>query len=413
MMLALLIYCYANGRFSSRRIEQATHRDVTVRYLCADTHPDHDTIATFRRENDTAVKECFVRVLELAIELKLLKVGTVSVDGTTMKASASKNRNVRYDRAGELIEQLKGEVQGLLVKAEQADQADVDTAGSLPPELARHDALKAKLEAARRQIEERAKKKAEAGQAEYERKVRERDARVGSSKGKEIPAPDATPRPEEQENLTDTDSRLMRHNKRSAYEQAYNAQAVVDAGGSQLVLSARVSQCASDRNELVADIRGIPARVGIPSTVLADNGYLCEAQVRELEGDGAQPAMNILVSAHAEAKQLRRKHDFRPVPTEGKPAPVVRSEFVKEMQEKMERVENRALYKLRKETVEPVFGIVKKWLGFTQFFLRGLDKVSVEWNLVTLAYNVKRLWRLCNPTARTIDSRGQTSACVT
>lgn len=413
MMLALLVYCYANGVFSSRRIERATYQNVAVRYLCADTHPDHDTIATFRRMNFDAVSECFVRVLELARELNLLKVGTVSVDGTTIKASASKNRNVRYDRAGELIEQLKGEVRELLGKAERADHADVDKAGSLPQELAHRQALQAKLEAARRRIEDRAKKKAEASQAEYERKVRERDARSGSSKGKRIPAPDATPRPKEQENLTDTDSRLMRHNKRSAYEQAYNVQAVVDADGSQLVVGARVSQCASDRNELVADVRSIPARVGTPGEVLADNGYLCEAQVRELEGKGEQPAMNVLVSAHAEAKQLRRKHDFRPASPEGKLAPEVRSEFVKEMIGKMERPENRARYKLRKQTVEPVFGIVKKWIGFTQFFLRGLAKVSGEWSLVTLAYNVKRLWRLRNPKARETDMWAQTAACVT
>lgn len=396
MMLSLLVYCYANGIFSSRRIERATYRDVAVRYLTGDTHPDHDTIAAFRRENFDAVAACFVRVLEMAQELKLLRVGRVSVDGTTLRANASKNRNVRYDRAGELVEQLELEVRDLMEQAERADRDESDDGQKLPEELSRHQALKEKLEAARHRIEERAKKKAQAEQAEYERKAREREEREGSAKGRHILPPDPTPAPEEQENLTDPDSRLMRHNKKSAYEQAYNGQATVDADGSQLVLSAHLSQCASDRNELVRGVRGIPPVLGRPDAALADNGYLNEEQVRALEGDGDVPEINVLVSAHAEAKQLRRKHDFRPKPTEEKEPPAIRSEFVREMKEKMEREENRAAYRLRKQTVEPVFGTIKKWMGFTQFQLRGLEKAQGEWRLVTLAYNVKRLWNMKN-----------------
>ena len=400
MMLALLIYCYANGIFSSRRIEKATYRDIAVRYLTADTHPDHDSIATFRRENFEAVARCFVHVLELAQELKLLKVGKVSVDGTTLKANASKNRNVRYDRAGELVEQLGLEVKGLLEQAEHTDREETGEGQQLPAELARRETLKTKLEAARKRIVERAKKKAVGEQEDYERKVREREERAGSAQGRHIHKPDPTPEPTEQENLTDPDSRLMRHNKRSAYEQAYNAQATVDADGSQLVLSTHISQCASDRNELVENVIGIPASLGQPHTVLADNGYLNETQVRDLEGDEDEPAMNVLVSVHAEAKQLRRRHDFRPRPVEDKQAPEIRSEFVLEMKEKMEREENRQAYRKRKQTVEPVFGTIKKWMGFSQFLLRGLNKVRGEWQLVTLAYNFKRLWNLmCAPKA--------------
>jgi len=394
MMLALLIYCYANGVFSSRRIERATHRDIAVRYLTGDTHPDHDTIAAFRRENFELVSACFVHVLELARELKLLKVGMVSVDGTKLKANASKNRNVRYDRAGQLVEQLDREVRNLLEQAERTDQRDEADGQRLPDEIARRTDLKSKLEAARKRIEARAKAKAESEQADYERKVKEREEREGSAKGCHIKPPDEKPRDEEQENLTDPDSRLMRKSKRSGYEQAYNAQAAVDADGSQLVLSARVSQCASDRNELTATVNAITGLVGTPITVLADNGYLNEKEVRALEGDGEVPAMQILVSVHAEAKQLRRKHDFRPLPTETKEPPQIRSEFVLEMKAKMEHDEARRKYRLRKQTVEPVFGTMKKWMGFTQFHLRGLEKVQGEWTLLALAYNVKRLWSM-------------------
>lgn len=195
MMLSLLIYCYANGIFSSRRIERATHRDIAVRYLTADTHPDHDTICAFRRENFDAVAACFVHVLELAQEMKLLAVGTVSVDGTTLKANANKNRSVRYDRAGELVEQLDMEVRGLMEQAERVDQSEQSEGQSLPKELARREKLKGKLEAARKRIEARAKQKAQNEQAEYERKVKAREERKGRAKGCKIKKPDPTPKP--------------------------------------------------------------------------------------------------------------------------------------------------------------------------------------------------------------------------
>jgi len=398
MMLSLLIYCYANGVFSSRRIERATYRDIAVRFLTGDTHPDHDTIAKFRRENFEAVAGCFVHVLELARELKLLRMGTVSVDGTTLKANANKSRSIRYDRAGELVEQLDLEVRALLDRAERSDERAERDGQSLPEELARRETLKGQLEQARRNIEARAKRKAEAEQAEYERKVKAREKRKGRAKGGHIKKPDPRPQATDQDNLTDPDSRLMRHNKRSPYEQAYNAQAVVDADGSQLVLSAHVSQCASDRNELVAAVQGIPESLGTPDTALADNGYLNEEQVRTLEGEEDEPKMNVLVSVHAEAKQLRRTHDFRPRPTETKDPRQINSEFILAMKAKMERDESRERYRLRKQTVEPVFGTIKKWMGFTQFLLRGYEKVTGEWQLVTLAYNMKRLWRMqCAP----------------
>ena len=370
MMLSLLIYCYANGIFSSRRIERATHRDIAVRYLTGDTHPDHDTSCTVRRENFDAGAACFVHVLEWARELKLLTVGTVSVDGTKMRANANKTRSIRYDRAGELIEQLELEVRELMEQAEQTDQSEQADGQSLPDELARREALNAKLEAARKRLEDRAQKKADSEQAEYERKVKAREARNG--KGSPIKKPDPTPKPSDQDNLTDPDSRLMCKNKSSGFDQDYNAQAAVAA------------------------IKGIPDSVGQPETVLADNVYLNEAQVRALEGDGEEPKMNVLVSVHAEAKQLRRKHDFRPKPGAEKPPPKISSEFVLEMKEKMEQDASREKYRLRKQSVEPVFGTIKKWLGFTQFSLRGHENVDGEWKLVTLAFNLKRMCKMLN-----------------
>ena len=297
MMLALLIYCYANGIFSSRRIERATHRDIGVRCVAANRHPDHDTIARFRRENFDAVSESFLQVLLLAKELKLLRVGLVSVDGSKFKANASKHRSVTYERAGGLIAQLEGEIAALLSRAEAADMAGEEDPQALPKEIARRAALRDKLDAARRHLEAQAEARAAAERAAWEAKVAAREKRRGRAKGKHPKPPAETPAADAQSNLSDPDSRLMR--------QAYNAQAAVDAGGSQLIVSARIGQCASDRNDLVADIAAIPAVLGRPETVLADNGYANGAEVAALEASGIE----VLVSTAAEGR--RRTHDFR------------------------------------------------------------------------------------------------------
>ena len=388
MMLALLIYCYANGIFGSRRIERATYRDVGVRFVSANTHPDHDTICAFRRENGAAFAECFLKVLELARELKLLKVGTISVDGTKIDANASTYRSVRYDRACALREQLQGEIAGLMKQAESADASGETDPQTLPAEIARREALKAHLDAACARLEAEAKARAQAERADYERRkaAHETDGRNGG--GKPPSPPSTTPAPERQSNLTDPDSRLMRKNKRSAYRQSYNAQAAVDADGSQLVLAARVSQSASDANELVATVDAIPAPLGMASCVLADTGYANGGEVATLEARGTE----VLVATPGRAK--RRPHDFRPVPAQENPVAEPKAPWLKAMKAKLEGAAARAKYKLRKQTVEPVFGIIKSVLGFRQFRLRSLAKVELEWQLVTLAYNAKRLHSL-------------------
>ena len=377
VMLALLIYCYANGIFSSRRIERATYRDIGVRYVTANTHPDHDTICKFRRENRAAVEAGFVEVLLLAKELKLLKVGRVSVDGTKVKANASKRRSIRYDRAVQLRGQLREEVRDLLGKAERADSKDEADPQQLPKELARREQLASQLDAACKRLERQAKAQAEADRAEYERKMAARDAREGRAKGRRIKPPPDTPKESTQVNLTDADSGLMRKNQRSEYQQAYNAQAVVDADGSRLVLGARVSRCASDRNELVADVDTVPEAVGAPARVLADNGYATEAEVETLTGR----EIDVLVAVGTEDR--RRQHDFRPLPDPAASEPKSpKAPWLVAMQEKLSQADNRASYRLRQQTVEPVFGIMKQVLGFWQFLLRGHAKVTGEWQLL-------------------------------
>ena len=387
MMLALMIYCYANGIFASRRIERATHRDIGVRFVAANSHPDHDTIATFRRENFAAVGEGFLQVLLLAKELKLLKVGLVSVDGSKFKASASRHRSVTYRRAGELVDQLKLEIAALMARAEAADDGGEADPQALPKEIARREALRDHLDAARRRLEAQAKARAAAERPAYEAKVAAREARTGRAKGKRPRPPDEAPRPDAQSNLSDPDSRLMRKSKQHEYRQAYNAQAVVDAAGSQLILGARISQCASDRNELVADIKAVPAALGRPETVLADNGYAKGGEVESL----AEAGIETLVATATRGRQ--RTHDFRPAKAQAPPKEP-KADWLRAMAAKLASEEGRALYRLRQQTVEPVFGIIKAVLGFTEFSLRGLDKVAGEWDLVALAYNCKRLHKL-------------------
>ena len=247
-MLALLIYSYANGIFSSRRIERATWRDIAVRFVAANLHPDHDTIAVFRRLNKAAFEAAFLQVLLLARESGLLRLGTVSIDGTKIDANASKIRSVRYDRAKALRAKLTADIAALTAQAEAADATDHDPQ-ALPAELARREALKAKLDAACDRLEAEARAEAEAARPAYEAKKAAYDAKKGR-RGRPPKPPDDAPPPERQSNLTDPDSALMRRSDAHEYRQAYNAQAVVCADGAQLILATKSGRDHSRRTEL-------------------------------------------------------------------------------------------------------------------------------------------------------------------
>jgi len=393
MMLALVIYCYANGIFSSRRIERATYRDLGVRFLTGDTHPDHDTICSFRRQNEKLIAKFFVRVLELARELKLLQVGTISVDGTRLKANASKHRGVNYQRSGQLIKQLEEDVKELLHKAERADsQGEMDPA-RLPEEIAKRQELKAKLEAARQQLEERHRQEFAAEVAQYEKKKQnwENNDRRGHE-----PKPPASsgPDPKSQSNLSDPDSRIMRKSKNEAFAQAYNAQLAVDADGSQLVLGAYVSQISADNNELKPMVEAVSQNLGQkPQAVLADRGYINGPIIEQIQAQGIEA----YVALSAEAYE-RRPYDLRSEEKRRENPRQYSAPVLVAMEQKLRTPEGRRRYLRRQASVEPVVGIIKRVLGFEQFSLRGLQKVALEWNLACVAYNLKRLHKLLNPT---------------
>lgn len=361
MMLALLIYCYATGIFSSRRIERATHRDVSVRFIAANSHPDHDTIATFRRRNGAAFAAAFEQVLLLASEAGLLKVGTVSVDGTKIDANASKIKSIRYDRIQALRRKLAEDIAGMMAEAERADNSPEDDGLSLPEDIARCEVLKAKLDAAAKRLEAAA--------------ARDHD-------DDDTPPP---PPAEKQTNLTDPDSALMRKSARHEYRQAYNGQAAVDADGSMLVLASDVLGTSNDRAGLEELLDRMAASPGLPKTLLADAGYAGEEVVEALQKHCIEPLIAI---ARQEAE---RPYDFRPPPPKTKPPRTITAPWRLEMVEKLKTEPARSEYRKRKHSVEPVFGIIKSAIGFTRFSLRGIEKVKSEWTLMTLAYNCKRL----------------------
>lgn len=395
MMLALLIYSYANGIFSSRKIEDATHHHVAFRYLTGNTHPDHDTICKFRRENFEAFNQAFVSVLELAKELQLLKLGTVALDGTHIKANASIDKNITYERAMEVRRQLEQDVAELLEQAEKADQGD-ESEHKLPKEIARREKLIRKMDQAIDNLKQRAESRDEKAQAKYEAKLRERqlkEEQTGKKPGGRPPQPPKTgpENSKEQSNLTDADARLMRKNKRSGFTQSYNAQVAVDADGSQLIVGQHVSQSASDSAELENGINSIPEKVGRPDSGLADAGYVDAEAIERIEKD---QGIEMYVSVHREDAHSERTYDYRPKEQTERPKKKVKDPRLIAMREKLQTDAGKELYAKRNHTVETAFGIIKAVMGFRGFLLRGIDKVSGEWSLVSLSYNVRRLHRM-------------------
>jgi transposase len=397
MMLALLIYCYATGRFGSRTIEAASYSDVAVRYLCANHHPDHDSICTFRTANKQAFEAAFVSVLQLAQHLRLSKVGTVSVDGTKLQANASKHAAVSYARAGEMIAQLELEVQELVGRARQAENQETKEALDIPAELTRREDRKAALQQARRVIEARAKEMAAAQQADYQAKQAKRQAQREAGKkprGPEPTPPSATPDPKAQYNFTDPQSGIMKAGSGQHFEQSYNAQAAVDEA--MLIVGACVSVAANDKKELPPTVAAIcPVVAPEVKTILTDSGFYSDAAVQAVEQNPDGSPTGVTVFAAVEKTDHHKTvADLLPQPEPLAPGPEATPKEV--MAHRLKTTLGKMLYKLRKQTVEPVFGIIKEVMGFRRFSLRGHAKVSLEWTLVCVSYNLKRLFALKN-----------------
>src|SRR5712672_153975 len=389
-LLSMLIYGYATGVFSSRKLERATYDSVAFRFIAANDHPDHDTIATFRRRFLKEIEGVFVQVLALAREMGVLKMGTVALDGTKIHANASRHSAVSYEHAGKIEAQLKAEVAELLARAEAADKADAPDGMSIPEELARREDRLAKLAEARAKIEARAKERYEREKAEHAAKLAAREAKAkatGKKPGGKPPQPPVEGAlPTDQINLTDEESRIMPV-AGGGFEQCYNAQAAV-AEGSLLVVDIDVVQDSNDKHQLepiVGKIGALPEELGEGETLLADTGYFSAGNVAACEAAAIEPLIAMGRQPH-HPPLAERFADPPPAPKNPTP--------VEAMAHRLKTPEGRKLYSLRKQIPEPVFGIIKSVLGFRQFLLRGLDKVRGEWNLVTMAWNIKRMFTL-------------------
>src|SRR5450755_1492754 len=390
LLLGLIIYGYASGVFSSRKLERATYDSVAFRFIAANEHPDHDTIAAFRRRFLKQIETLFVQVLVLAREMGVLQMGTVALDGTKIHANASRHSALSYEHAGKIEEQLKAEVADLMVQAEAADAAEVADGMSVPDELARREARLAKLAEARAKIEVRAKERFEREAAEHRAKQAAREAKAeatGKKPGGKPPAPPVEgPQPKDQINLTDEDSRIMPV-AGGGFDQCFNAQAVV-AVESLLVIAVEVVQAPNDKQQIapmLGKIDALPEHLGRPETLLADNGYFSEANVTLCEAAKIEP----LIALGRQPHYLSLGERFAAAPPAlANPTPV------EAMARRLRTPNGKQQYALRKQTPEPVFGIIKSVMGFRQFLLRGLDNVRGEWSLVTMAWNMKRMFAL-------------------
>ena len=397
MMVRLLLYGYCVGVMSSRRMERASFDDLAFRYLCADQHPDHDTIASFRQQHLPVLAELFTQVLQLCNKAGLVKLGHVAIDGSKRQANASKHKAMSYDRMEEKEKQLKTEVEKLLAQAAESDAAEDRQYGKgkrgdeLTGELARRASRLKKIAAAKAALEQEARERAEAARKEVEEKLGERRKKEEESGQKfagrapRMPDPEqARPEPTAQRNFTDPESRIMPDGAhKGSFVQAYNAQIAVD-GAAQIIVAAEVTQETNDKRQLAPMLARVEQNVGAkPEAVSADAGYFSESQLNDNRTKGID-----LYVATGKRKHGQPQLDGQP----GEPA-VESDSAVEKMKQKLKTEKGQALYKMRKAIVEPVFGQIKGARGIRAFLLRGFEKVSAEWKLICATHNLLKMFR--------------------
>ena len=392
MMLGLLIYCYATGTFASRRIETLTYENVAVRFLTADTHPDHDSICKFRRENKDLLSHTFHQVLELAARARVLQVGdiTVAIDGTKILANASKHRAVSYGHAVKQMQLAAAQIAELLQKAEDADSTPLQDGLTIPGEIKRREDRIAKLQEATEAMEARAKERLIEEQAAYQEKLIARQAKEQSTgkkpRGKPTQPPKGGPRDQDQYNFTDPESRIMK--VRGGFEQSYNAQAAVEVT-KMLIVGQHITDQANDKQQLIPNLAALSPVIGQVSKALVDTGYFSQAAVLTAETGDHPPTIYAAMARQSHGRSVAQL-EVRADP----PPPPETATVAERMAHRLDTAEGKQLYGLRKQTVEPVFGIIKQAIGFRRFLLRGHEMASLEWTLVTTSYNLKRLFNL-------------------
>ncbi|HEY1897856.1 MAG TPA: IS1182 family transposase [Terracidiphilus sp.] len=398
MLTRLLLYGYAVGDASSRVIERKTYEDVAFRYLAADQHPDHDTIAAFRQRHLQTLAGLFIQALQLCRKAGLVKLGHVAIDGSKLQANASKHKAMSYGRMLETEQKLQAEVEELLRRAQETDAQEDQQYGKgkrgdeLPEELARRESRLQKIRQAKAELEAEAREEAEQNKAAAETKIAERRAQAESTGrkpgGRDPQAPDpekAVPEEKAQKNFTDAESRIMPDGgRKGSFVQGYNTQIAVDSAA-QIIVAAAVTQETNDKRQLVPMLKQIAQNLGTkPAAVSADAGYFSQEQVT----DEQTKDIGLYVATG------KQKHGE---PASGESIAAVpaadENSALEQMKQKLKTEAGHAMYKMRKAIVEPVFGQIKEWRRFRRFGLRGLDKVSAEWNLICLTHNLRKLFR--------------------
>lgn len=387
MMVSLLLYAYCIGLPSSRKIEQATYHSVQFRVLTADQHPDHDTIAAFRKRHLKALAGLFVQILRLCRKAGLVRLGHVSLDGTKVRANASKHKAMSYDRMEKKVRELEEEVALLLAEAEAVDESEDAEYGKgrrgdeLPEELRFRESRLKKIKEAKKALEEEARAREEEERARYEEKRTEYEEKGG--KGRPPAPPSGTPSPTAQRNFTDPDSRIMKDGATKSFEQSYNCQAAVD-DTAQVIVASSVTQETNDKQQVVPMVKKVKENTGgsAPKKLSADTGYFSENNIRTLAAEG--------IDAYVATGGRKHNTPIQPAPRGRIPEKATLKE---RMERKLRTIRGRCTYSKRKEIVEPVFGQIKEVRGFRRFSLRGMENVSHEWDLVCLTHNILKLFR--------------------
>lgn len=391
MMLSLLFYGYITGTYSSRKIEKATYDSIAFRFIAANHHPDHDTIAEFRKIFSGHLADIFLQVLTIASELGFLRLGTIALDGSKIKANASKHTAMSYRGVEKAKARLEEEVKTLLKIAEEADAKPIEGL-DIPQELANRAKRLSELDKITEEIKKRASARYEKEDREYNEKMEKRQkyTEITGKKpsGKEPKKATAGPKPTDQINLTDQDSRIMLKSGKT-FEQAYNAQAAVDVN-TMLIVAQHVTQNTNDKKELVPTLDNVATTENALGKkcheALADAGFYGEENVKECEKRGIKPFIPQKRDSHNSwlAQKISSSKDE---PPQG-------ADAVTTMKHCLKTEEGKKKYAKRKTTIEPTFGIIKNVMGFRNFSVRGLENVQNEWSLVTIAYNLKRLFAL-------------------
>jgi transposase len=388
MMTSLLVYAYCVGVYSSRKIEQATHHSIPFRVLSANQHPDHDTIAEFRKRHLEVLAKLFVQVLQLCQKAGLVKLGHIALDGSKIKANASQHKAMSYSRMEKKAAELKAEVDCLLAQAESTDAQEDSRYGKgkksdeLPRELRFRKTRLEKIEQAKKALEEEARQGAQAKKSEYEEKLQAYKSKKGR-RGKAPKPPTEKPDPHAQRNFTDPESRIMPSHGKGNFVQGYNCQAAVDEK-KQIIVATTVTQQTNDKQQLAPMVEKLKQTLAgdKPKILSADSGYVSENNCSILEQEG--------IDGHIATQ--KQKHGAEPLPP---PRGRIRQNttLVERMARKLRTKLGRSIYKKRKQIVEPVFGQIKQVRGFRQFSMRGIFKCQCEWDLVCLTHNLLKLFR--------------------